>query len=72
MQEKKDTESKALSDFKSAVVYVRKMNDKDIQLINSQLSSTQLSQDHSQDPGEGDPDFNEVSTDRRSMYFSHF
>ena len=36
-QEKKEADHKALSDFKSAVVYVRKMSDKDIQIINSQF-----------------------------------
>ena len=59
-QEKKDAEHKALSDFKSAVVYVRKMSDKDIQIINSQFSSSQLSLGSSQEYPEKDPDFMQV------------
>ena len=59
-KEKKEAEHKALSDFKSAVVYVRKMSDKDIQIINSQFSSSQLSLGSSQEYLETDPDFMQV------------
>lgn len=58
---KKDAEQKALTDYKAASVYVRKMTDKDIQTISSQMSSSQFSSvEPSQESLDMDPDFTQV------------